>query len=127
MISPLPGAIPTKPGSATRPFFGVQPAIVDANGQVLEGEAEGNLVMPDSWPGQMRTVHGDDQRFIDSYFKTSPGMYFSGDGCRRDAAGHSTSTGLVDDVNKVRGPRLGTPAVERQLVLTPRVAARRKS
>src|SRR3546814_5881410 len=105
MISPLPGAIPTKPGSATRPFFGVQPAIVDANGQVLEGEAEGNLVMLDSWPGQMRTVHGDDQRFIDTYFKTYPGMYFSGDGCRRDADGYYWITGRVDDVINVSGHR----------------------
>ncbi|HEY9541106.1 MAG TPA: acetate--CoA ligase [Luteimonas sp.] len=122
MISPLPGAIPTKPGSATRPFFGVQPAIVDANGQVLEGEAEGNLVMLDSWPGQMRTVHGDDQRFIDTYFKTYPGMYFSGDGCRRDADGYYWITGRVDDVINVSGHRIGTAEVESALVLHPKVA-----
>jgi len=122
LISPIPGAIPTKPGSATRPFFGVQPAIVDANGQVLEGEAEGNLVMLDSWPGQMRTVYGDDQRFIDTYFKTYPGMYFSGDGCRRDADGYYWITGRVDDVINVSGHRIGTAEVESALVLHPKVA-----
>src|SRR3546814_6713809 len=87
--------------------------IVDANGQVLEGEAEGNLVMLDSWHGQMRTVHGDDQRFIDTYFKTYPGMYFSGDGCRRDADGYYWITGRVDDVINVSGHRIGTAEVER--------------
>nr|WP_156899847.1 acetate--CoA ligase [Luteimonas mephitis] len=122
MISPIPGAIATKPGSATRPFFGVQPAIVDANGQVLEGEAEGNLVMLDSWPGQMRTVYNDDQRFIDTYFKTYPGMYFSGDGCRRDADGYYWITGRVDDVINVSGHRIGTAEVESALVLHPKVA-----
>src|SRR5690606_33937851 len=122
MISPIPGAIPAKPGSATKPFFGVQPAIVDANGKILEGEAEGNLVMLDSWPGQMRTVYGDDQRFIDTYFKTYPGMYFSGDGCRRDADGYYWITGRVDDVINVSGHRIGTAEVESALVLHPKVA-----
>jgi len=122
LISPIPGAIPTKPGSATKPFFGVRPAIVDANGKILEGEAEGNLVMLDSWPGQMRTVYGDDQRFIDTYFKTYPGMYFSGDGCRRDADGYYWITGRVDDVINVSGHRIGTAEVESALVLHPKVA-----
>ncbi len=122
LISPLPGAIATKPGSATKPFFGVQPAIVDANGQLIEGEGEGNLVMLDSWPGQMRTVYGDDQRFIDTYFKTYPGMYFSGDGCRRDADGYYWITGRVDDVINVSGHRIGTAEVESALVLHPKVA-----
>ena len=122
MISPLPGAIDAKPGSATKPFFGVRPAIVDANGKVLDGEAEGNLVLLDSWPGQMRTVYGDDQRFIDTYFKTYPGMYFSGDGCRRDADGYYWITGRVDDVINVSGHRIGTAEVESALVLHPKVA-----
>ncbi len=122
MISPIPGAIATKPGSATKPFFGVRPAIVDANGAVLEGEAEGNLVMLDSWPGQMRTVYGDHQRFIDTYFKTYPGMYFSGDGCRRDGDGYYWITGRVDDVINVSGHRIGTAEVESALVLHPKVA-----
>ena len=116
LIAPLPGAIDAKPGSATLPFFGVQPAIVDANGQVLEGEAEGNLVLLDSWPGQMRTVHGDHQRFIDTYFRTYPGMYFTGDGCRRDADGYYWITGRVDDVINVSGHRIGTAEVESALV-----------
>ena len=116
LIAPLPGAIDAKPGSATLPFFGVQPAIVDANGQVLEGEAEGNLVLLDSWPGQMRTVYGDHQRFIDTYFKTYPGMYFTGDGCRRDADGYYWITGRVDDVINVSGHRIGTAEVESALV-----------
>ena len=116
LISPLPGAIEAKPGSATRPFFGVQPAIVDANGNLLEGEAEGNLVLLDSWPGQMRTVYGDHQRFIDTYFKTYPGMYFTGDGCRRDADGYYWITGRVDDVINVSGHRIGTAEVESALV-----------
>jgi acetyl-CoA synthetase len=122
LISPLPGAIDAKPGSATRPFFGVQPALVDANGAVLEGEAEGNLVLLDSWPGQMRSVYGDHQRFIDTYFKTYPGMYFSGDGCRRDADGYYWITGRVDDVINVSGHRIGTAEVESALVLHPDVA-----
>ncbi|NZA26811.1 acetate--CoA ligase [Luteimonas sp. SJ-92] len=122
LITPLPGAIAAKPGSATLPFFGVRPAIVDANGKVLEGEAEGNLVILDSWPGQMRTVYGDDQRFIDTYFKTYPGMYFTGDGCRRDADGYYWITGRVDDVINVSGHRIGTAEVESALVSHPKVA-----
>jgi acetyl-CoA synthetase len=122
LISPLPGAIDAKPGSATKPFFGVQPALVDANGAVLEGEAEGNLVLLDSWPGQMRSVYGDHQRFIDTYFRTYPGMYFSGDGCRRDADGYYWITGRVDDVINVSGHRIGTAEVESALVLHPDVA-----
>ena len=122
LISPLPGAIDQKPGSATLPFFGVQPAIVDANGNVLEGACEGNLVLLDSWPGQMRTVYGDHQRFVDTYFKTYPGMYFSGDGSRRDADGYYWITGRVDDVINVSGHRLGTAEVESALVAHPKVA-----
>ena len=122
LISPLPGAIDAKPGSATRPFFGVQPAIVDVEGRVLEGEAEGNLVLLDSWPGQMRTVYGDHPRFIDTYFRTYPGMYFTGDGCRRDADGDYWITGRVDDVINVSGHRIGTAEVESALVLHPKVA-----
>ena len=116
LISPLPGAIAQKPGSATKPFFGVQPAIVDAAGKVLDGECAGNLVLLDSWPGQMRTVYGDHQRFIDTYFKTYPGMYFTGDGARRDADGYYWITGRVDDVINVSGHRLGTAEVESALV-----------
>ena len=122
MISPLPGFGDSKPGAATRPFFGVQPALVDADGRRLEGEAEGNLVLLDSWPGQVRTVYGDHQRFIDTYFKAYPGMYFSGDGCRRDADGDYWITGRVDDVINVSGHRLGTAEVESALVLHPKVA-----
>ncbi len=117
LISPLPGAIGGKPGSATKPFFGVQPAIVDAGGKLLEGATEGNLVLLDSWPGQMRTVYGDHQRFIDTYFKTYPGMYFTGDGCRRDEDGDYWITGRVDDVINVSGHRIGTAEVESALVL----------
>ncbi|MFZ5655682.1 MAG: acetate--CoA ligase [Pseudomonadota bacterium] len=122
LISPLPGATPLKPGSATKPFFGVQPALVDTAGQVLEGAAEGNLVLLDSWPGQMRTVYGDHQRFIDTYFKAYPGMYFTGDGCRRDADGDYWITGRVDDVINVSGHRIGTAEVESALVEDHRVA-----
>jgi acetyl-CoA synthetase len=122
LISPLPAAIPQKPGSATRPFFGIRPALVDANCQVLEGAAEGNLVMLDSWPGQMRGVYGDPQRFIDTYFKTCPGMYFTGDGCRRDEDGYYWITGRVDDVINVSGHRIGTAEVESALVAHPAVA-----
>ena len=122
MITPLPGMAEVKPGSASKPFFGVQPALVDANGALLEGEAEGNLVLLDSWPGQMRTVYGDHARFIDTYFKTYPGMYFSGDGCRRDADGDYWITGRVDDVINVSGHRLGTAEVESALVSHPKVA-----
>ncbi len=122
LITPLPGAIDQKPGSATKPFFGVQPAIVDATGNVLEGEAEGNLVLTDAWPGMMRTVYGDHQRFIDTYFKTYPGTYFTGDGARRDADGYYWITGRVDDVINVSGHRLGTAEVESALVAHPKVA-----
>ena len=122
MISPLPGAMAAKPGSAMQPFFGVRPALVDAEGTILEGEASGNLVLLDSWPGQMRTVYGDHQRFIDTYFKAYPGMYFSGDGCRRDADGDYWITGRVDDVINVSGHRIGTAEVESALVAHPDVA-----
>ena len=122
LISPLPAAIPQKPGSATKPFFGVQPALVDSEGRLLDGAAEGNLVLLDSWPGQMRTVYGDHQRFIDTYFKTYPGMYFSGDGCRRDEDGYYWITGRVDDVINVSGHRIGTAEVESALVAHPKVA-----
>jgi acetyl-CoA synthetase len=116
LISPLPGAVDTKPGSATLPFFGVQPAVVDAEGKVLEGACEGNLILTDSWPGQMRTVYGDHQRFIDTYFRTYPGAYFTGDGVRRDEDGYYWITGRVDDVLNVSGHRLGTAEVESALV-----------
>ena len=116
LITPLPGAIAAKPGSATKPFFGVKPAIVDTNGKVIEGEAEGNLVLTDSWPGQMRTVYGDHDRFIETYFKTYPGSYFTGDGARRDADGYYWITGRVDDVINVSGHRIGTAEVESALV-----------
>ena len=122
LISPLPGATDLKPGSATLPFFGVQPALVDANGEFIEGAAEGNLVLLDSWPGQMRTVYGDHQRFIDTYFRTYPGTYFTGDGCRRDEDGYYWITGRVDDVINVSGHRIGTAEVERALVSHPKVA-----
>jgi len=122
LISPLPAAIAQKPGSATLPFFGVQPAIVDAEGRFLEGATEGNLVLLDSWPGQMRTVYGDHQRFIDTYFKTFPGTYFTGDGARRDADGYYWITGRVDDVINVSGHRMGTAEVESALVAHPKVA-----
>ena len=122
LITPLPGAIPQKPGSATLPFFGVRPAIVDGEGKVLEGATEGNLVLLDSWPGQMRTVYGDHQRFIDTYFKTFPGTYFTGDGARRDADGYYWITGRVDDVINVSGHRMGTAEVESALVAHPKVA-----
>jgi acetyl-CoA synthetase len=122
LISPLPGAIDQKPGSATLPFFGVRPAIVDGEGQALEGACEGNLVILDSWPGQMRTVYGDHQRFIDTYFKTFPGRYFTGDGARRDEDGYYWITGRVDDVLNVAGHRLGTAEIESALVAHPKVA-----
>ncbi len=112
LISPLPGATDLKPGSATMPLPGVFPAIVDAGGKILDGACEGNLVITDSWPGQMRTVYGDHQRFIDTYFKTYPGMYFTGDGAKRDADGYYWITGRVDDVINVSGHRLGTAEVE---------------
>ena len=122
LISPVPGVTEMKPGSATLPLPGVQPALVDAQGQVLEGAAEGNLVLLDSWPGQMRTVYGDHPRFIDTYFKTYPGMYFTGDGCRRDEDGYYWITGRVDDVINVSGHRIGTAELESALVAHPKVA-----
>ncbi len=122
MITPLPGATKLKPGSATRPFFGVAPAIVDAEGKVLEGAVEGNLVITRPWPGMMRTVYGDHQRFIDTYFSTYPGTYFTGDGARRDADGYYWITGRVDDVLNISGHRLGTAELESALVLHDAVA-----
>ncbi len=122
MIVPLPGASRLKPGSAALPFFGIEPAIVDAAGAVLEGACEGNLVLQDSWPGQMRTVFGDPQRFIDTYFRTYPGSYFTGDGARRDADGYYWITGRVDDVINVSGHRIGTAEVESALDSHPAVA-----
>ncbi len=116
LISPLPGATDLKPGSATRPFFGVQPDLVDAEGNFLTGDAEGNLVVKTSWPGQMRTVYGDHQRFVDTYFKTYPGLYFTGDGARRDKDGYYWITGRVDDVLNVSGHRMGTAEIESALV-----------
>jgi len=115
LIAPLPGATPLKPGSATLPFFGVRPAIVDASGNLLEGACEGNLTLLDSWPGQMRTLYGDHQRFIDTYFRTYPGSYFTGDGARRDEDGYYWITGRVDDVINVSGHRLGTAEIESAL------------
>ena len=122
LITPLPGAIPQKPGAATLPFYGIQPAIVDTEGRILEGACEGNLVLLGSWPGQMRTLYGDHQRFIDAYFMTYPGTYFTGDGCRRDADGYYWITGRVDDVINVSGHRIGTAEVESALVAHPHVA-----
>ena len=122
LVSPLPGATALKPGSATRPFFGIKPAIVDGDGQILDGEATGNLVLLDSWPGQMRTVYGDHQRFFDTYFSQYPGKYFTGDGARRDADGYYWITGRVDDVINVSGHRMGTAEVESALVAHSKVA-----
>ena len=116
LITPLPGATALKPGSATRPFFGIKPAIVDGDGKIQEGAATGVLVLLDSWPGQMRTVYGDHQRFIDTYFSAFPGKYFTGDGARRDADGYYWITGRVDDVINVSGHRMGTAEVESALV-----------
>ncbi|WP_207537947.1 acetate--CoA ligase [Sabulicella rubraurantiaca] len=122
LISPLPGAVAQKPGSATLPLPGVQPALVDGDGKLLEGAAEGNLVITDSWPGQMRTVYGDHARFVQTYFSTFKGMYFTGDGARRDADGYYWITGRVDDVINVAGHRMGTAEVESALVAHPKVA-----
>ncbi|MGY3266518.1 acetate--CoA ligase [Lysobacter sp. HA35] len=116
LISPLPGATALKPGSATQPLPGIRPALVDANGAMLDGAAEGNLVLLDSWPGQMRSVYGDHARFIETYFNAYPGMYFTGDGCRRDEDGYYWITGRVDDVINVSGHRIGTAEVESALV-----------
>ncbi|WP_342248875.1 acetate--CoA ligase [Sphingomonas sp. OTU376] len=122
MITPLPGATPLKPGSATKPFPGVDPQVVDADGNVLHGATEGNLVIARSWPGQMRTVWGDHERFFQTYFSTYRGKYFTGDGCRRDEDGYYWITGRVDDVINVSGHRMGTAEVESALVLHPKVA-----
>ncbi|URW76349.1 acetate--CoA ligase [Sphingomonas donggukensis] len=122
LIAPLPGATDLKPGSATKPLPGVLPEIVDAEGQVLSGACEGNLVIADSWPGQMRTLWGDHDRFFQTYFTTYPGKYFTGDGCRRDEDGYYWITGRVDDVINVSGHRMGTAEVESALVLHPKVA-----
>ena len=122
LITPLPGATALKPGSATRPFFGIRPALMDADGNVLEGPASGNLVLLDSWPGQMRTVFKDHNRFVETYFSTYNGCYFTGDGCRRDEDGYYWITGRVDDVLNVSGHRIGTAEVESALVAHPKVA-----
>jgi acetyl-CoA synthetase len=122
LISPLPGATALKPGSATLPLPGVEPVIVDADGKVLDGAAEGNLCIADSWPGQMRTIYGDHERFIQTYFTTFPGKYFTGDGAKRDADGYYWITGRVDDVINVSGHRMGTAEVESALVAHPKVA-----
>jgi acetyl-CoA synthetase len=123
MITPLPGATALKPGSASRPFFGVQPALMDAEGNLIQDQvASGNLVITASWPGQIRTVYGDHQRVIDTYYATYPGFYFTGDGARRDEDGYYWITGRVDDVMNVSGHRIGTAEVESALVLHPAVA-----
>jgi len=122
LITPLPGATKLKPGSATQPFFGVAPEIVDADGKVLEGETTGNLCLTRSWPGQMRTVYGDHARFEQTYFSTYKGKYFTGDGCRRDADGYYWITGRVDDVINVSGHRMGTAEVESALVAHEKVS-----
>jgi acetyl-CoA synthetase len=123
LITPLPGATALKPGSATRPFFGVKPVVVDAEGKILEGATEGNLCLQEpGWPGQMRTVYGDHERFVQTYFSTYQGMYFTGDGCRRDEDGYYWITGRVDDVINVSGHRMGTAEVESALVAHPKVA-----
>ena len=122
LIAPLPGATALKPGSATLPLPGVKPVLVDGEGKVLEGATEGNLCIADSWPGQMRTVYGDHERFIQTYFSTFPGKYFTGDGARRDEDGYYWITGRVDDVINVSGHRMGTAEVESALVAHPKVA-----
>jgi acetyl-CoA synthetase len=122
LITPLPGATALKPGSATLPFFGVRPALVDDKGTILEGAKQGNLVIEDSWPGQSRTVYGDHERFVQTYFSAYKGMYFTGDGCRRDEDGYYWITGRVDDVINVSGHRMGTAEVESALVAHPKVA-----
>jgi acetyl-CoA synthetase len=122
MITTLPGAHDMKPGSAGRPFFGIEPQLVDAEGKLIEGAAEGNLCIARSWPGQMRTVYGDHERFVQTYFTTYRGKYFTGDGCRRDADDYYWITGRVDDVINVSGHRMGTAEVESALVAHPGVA-----
>jgi acetyl-CoA synthetase len=122
LITPLPGAIDTKPGSATKPFFGVEPEILDNEGNTLEGAVEGVLVMKNSWPGQARTIYGDHERYIQTYFSTFDGKYFTGDGCKRDEDGYYWITGRVDDVINVSGHRMGTAEVESALVAHSTVA-----
>jgi acetyl-CoA synthetase len=122
LISPQPGAIDLKPGSATKPFYGIKPAVVDEKGNELSGACEGRLCMSDSWPGQMRTVYGDHQRFIDTYFSQHDGKYFTGDGCKRDEDGYYWITGRVDDVIIVSGHNLGTAEIESAFVAHPKVA-----
>ena len=122
LITPLPGATATKPGSATKPFFGIQPVLIDGDNNILDGASDGNLCIGHSWPGQMRTVYGDHQRFIETYFTTFPGRYFTGDGARRDEDGYFWITGRVDDVLNVSGHRMGTAEVESALVAHPKVA-----
>jgi acetyl-CoA synthetase len=122
LITPLPGATKLKPGSATLPFFGVEPAIVDPDGKILKGKAAGNLVILDAWPGMMRTLYGDHKRFMETYFSTYKGKYFTGDGCRRDGDGYYWITGRVDDVLNVSGHRMGTAEVESALVSHPKVS-----
>jgi acetyl-CoA synthetase len=122
LISPLPGATDLKPGSATRPFFGIEPVLVDNDGHPLHGATSGNLCIADSWPGQMRTVYGDHKRFFETYFSQFKGKYFSGDGCRRDEDGYYWITGRVDDVLNVSGHRMGTAEIESALVAHHKVA-----
>ena len=122
MITPLPGAIPQKPGSVTLPFFGIRPQVLDGDGNELHGEAEGILVIADSWPSQARTLYGDHPRFVKTYFASFEGKYFTGDGCRRDADGYYWITGRIDDVINVSGHRMGTAEVESALVLHEAVA-----
>ena len=116
MIAPMPGAIPLKPGSATKPMFGVKPQLLESDGTLIDGAGSGCLVITDSWPGQMRTVWGDHERFFQTYFTTFPGKYFTGDGCRRDENGYYWITGRIDDVINVSGHRMGTAEVESALV-----------
>ena len=122
MIAPLPGAFTLKPGSATLPFFGIEPALVDSEGNELEGATEGNLIIKRSWPSQIRSVYGDHQRCVETYFSTYPGSYFTGDGARRDEDGYYWITGRVDDVLNVSGHRMGTAEIESALVLHEAVA-----
>jgi acetyl-CoA synthetase len=122
LISPLPGATDLKPGSATKPLFGIRPEIVDAEGKTIHGAGSGNLVLLDSWPGQMRTVYGDHDGFVQTYFSTYIGRYFTGDGCRRDADGYYWITGRVDDVINVAGHRLSTGSMEAVVATHPMVA-----
>jgi acetyl-CoA synthetase len=122
LITPLPGATRPQAGLGHRPFFGIEPALVDGDGKLWRARPAGNLVITDSWPGQMRTVYGDHKRFMDTYFATYKGMYFTGDGCRRDADGYYWITGRVDDVLNVAGHRLGTAEIESALVAHPKVS-----